>query len=540
MKIYNIHDKIVYKHNYTHESEYREELSKLLIGKFGNNPIDTKNEVREALNFSLDYFIKSFKVICKQEKSLSFYQNILFLHDQASALLYKHHDDSYPKELNLFYISKYRRILKFIIEETCHNELYSREPWSDALMVRIQETLDELMYLGEMIIVCTEMYAEQDMIEDVAKLYFDENNNFVFTRKHHYNQAFNETLLRDWGAQLVKEAFDQNAVEDFKSIINKAYGIEYDYLGGLITGLHEQFEDKEGEYTGFNWDALAYNLELFFKVSQNDSIPFLKGLTLSKENKKSLFELACKPFLIDKYLYKPIIIWTVDKKEFAFLTKNAWAESIIQLTTNAIPWGKYPDEWKKNTIMKSYVHQKENEHDSWLDNEVESLLIKKKLRYNRNIKSINGKSIIDTPGEIDFIIISPLNTTVYVVDCKHLLGRYDMRNQKNDFNNFVGTNNKSYNAQIERKTNWIKMHLSLIEAHFNCKLENFLIKGCFIINTPTFYMYNSTHFRLYTIEQFDKVLDNTFKDKRFTYKGIDKSYEVFFPYFQLPEYYENK
>lgn len=404
MGIQNIYNRIIYKHNYAYENKYRHHLSVSLKKKFKKKLISEQDEVREALIYSTEYFVNKFSEACIKEKSLSFFQHVLFLHDQATDLVYQYQESPESTNIDFYYISKYRRILKFIIEQTCENRLISGEPTTHYLLNRIQDKLDELMYLGEMILMCSEMCAEQDMIEDLGQISFDRDGFFVFSRKHHYNKAFEEIVIKNWGAYLTKDAYDSKAIEDFTSIIEKAFGIRYNDVGHMIASIHEQFKNNAGDYTGFNWDGLVTNLKTLFNISEANSTTFFQGLTLTKKNKKPLIETAFKPYLINKYLYRPIVIWNVDNKDFAFITKQSWSESIIQLTTNAIPWGKAPEEWMKNTIISKYVHQKEDLHDVWLDDKVEDILKRYDLKYARNLRSINGKSILKNPGEIDFLV----------------------------------------------------------------------------------------------------------------------------------------
>jgi len=90
------------------------------------------------------------------------------------------------------------------------------------------------------------------------------------------------------------------------------------------------------------------------------------------------------------------------------------------------------------------------------------------------------------------------------------------------------------------KTGWLLSNLNQLEDHSGIDLTCFEVHGCFKINTPTFYMYNAKEYRLYTLDQFEKVLNNTFNDKRFHFKDGGRSYKVKYPYFQLPEFYEPK
>ena len=248
-------------------------------------------------------------------------------------------------------------------------------------------------------------------------------------------------------------------------------------------------------------------------------------------------------------MYRPITIWNIEGSDFAVIGTNAFTESIIQLATNCIPWGKAPDEWIANSCFKDYVHSKEDEHDKWLDDEVENRLKNEGLAYHRNftqIDGIKGKVSLNQKdvGEIDFIIMNHPQKTVHVVDCKHLQGRYDMMTQKNDFSNF--TKSKGYNEQIQRKVDFVNRNLADFDHH-NRKVYgasepsiiSYKIEGFFIINTPTFYMFNSD-FRIYTVDVFVDVIAKRLVDPvlNVILDNGDKTaiLKVNYPYFKKPHY----
>jgi len=159
----------------------------------------------------------------------------------------------------------------------------------------------------------------------------------------------------------------------------------------------------------------------------------------------------------------------------------------------------------------------------------------KNLVTNAGIVNIEN----DQCGEIDFIIINEASKKIFIIECKHLLGRYDMANFNMDFNKFT-KGDDSFNNKIEKKVSWIKNNIHLIEEHFrNQKLlsnsiDNFTVEGLFIINTPTFYMYFS-HFRIYVYHDVAKVLAGEYVDKTFTLFNEEEEFSetlfIKYPYF---------
>ena len=166
------------------------------------------------------------------------------------------------------------------------------------------------------------------------------------------------------------------------------------------------------------------------------------------------------------------------------------------------------------------------------------------LIYQPNIKNLVTKAGTvnlenDQCGEIDFPVINENLKKIFVIECKHLTGRYDMANFHLDFKAFTNGDD-SFNKKIEKKVNWVKNNLRLIEEHFRARkllttsLDDFTVEGIFIVNTPTFYMYYSD-FRIYTYHEVAKVLKGEYVDKTFTlYNEDDEFSEVLFikyPYF---------
>lgn len=524
------------------EKKFRDELSGLLRSTVGTGPY-TQLQIKEILKISLNYYIGEFTRVCQNETAYYFYQSVLMFHEDAVAIAVKHGGNAFSDDVPDHYLPTYRRVLKFILELACEIPMRIIKPTMDDRK-RVEKTLDELLFLGDMILSCASLYAERSMIEDVAEVNFDNNGLYVFSRRHHYNHIF-DYINELYGYFIEKSAGDESGIQDLFKAFEDCFGINYKDVGHIIASIHGQ---NQSEYEGFNWDALPSNLERLFGVPYSVGEQFFKGLTLDRQNKMSLLDLACKPYNINRYLYKPIIIWNVNGKDFAFLGKNVWTESMIQFATNAIPWAKAPKEWVENRSFKKYVHKKEDQHDKWLDDEVESILLKGNYLYSRNIRKLRTPSgyenfDINGLGEVDFIIVPRDTRKGLIVDCKHLQSRYDAVNQRNDFNAFtIGPKKgKSYNVTMSNKVKWFTSNQDLLQYHFECEISRYSVEGVFIVNTPTLYMFNS-EYRIYTVNQLTSVLNGTFKDRTFILHQQDedglKLLRINYPYFQKPKYLE--
>lgn len=552
MGIYKVKDKyLIFKGEKESEIRFRKELSELLLKEFGRNEHNAE-EIALMIKYSLDFFVSKFKDICFSETFVRFYQHVFKFHEEATEAAYNHPHEDLSDDIPLTYIATYRRILKLIIETGCEVKMQNNEETNEEYTDRFKSKLSDLIYLGEMIYTCTSLYAEQSMIEDVADIYFDNYDLFVFSRRHHYDFIF-EHMSQDINGQLGNTVIDDSGLsgfEDLQKAFKNCFDIDYSNVGHLIATIHEMNKLKGGDIVGVDWKTLTHNMETMFGTEIKKAEVFFSGLKLNNENKMDLLDCACKQYKLNRYLYKPVIIWNVDGEDYAFFGKSSWMESMYQLASNTIPWGKAHEEWMKNDCFKKYVHKKEDDHDGWLDDAVEKIIVKNEMKYERNLTRLihnNGNTSFNIQGlgEIDFIILSEKSKTIFIVDCKHLVGRYDIPSQKNDYNVFT-KGRKPYNETMKRKLEWFTSKKQLIEEHFQIKydtksidLSNYDVEGIFIVNTPTLYMYNS-EYRIYTIRQIKDVLMDEFIDPIFNIfideGDIEKMIRVNYPYFKKPEY----
>jgi len=549
MKEYKINHLMIYKYDYQFEEKYRSELSKQLIGKFGIGPYSSHEKVREVIAYCYNFFCDRFIEICSKEKSLSFYQFILSQHEQAIEVALFAKDRDYPSGIDRDYIAVYRRILKWILEEACNIKLNNQENNKKSFVVRAQNVLNELCYIGDMIFSCANIYSEQDMIEDVAEIIFGSDNKYIITHKHHYDIII-EAIHKQLNAKSFKHIVDEDAINDLKGAIVNCFGISYDQFSSVIAGIHDANKNKGGQYCPFGWNSLLLSIQAMYGVNISEAEVFYKGLTLDKANKIKLHDLVCKPLTMNRYIYRPITVWNIDGEDYAIVGKNAFTEGIIQIATNCIPWGKAPQEWTTKRLFKDYVHSKEDLHDKWLDDEVENKISQEGLHYHRNVTYLNSNSgtvTLNLPnvGEVDFIIIDHQLKKIFVADCKHLQGKYDMIAQKNDFTNFTKPI-KGYNTQIRNKLDFISSNIETLNYHNKSKygqdtpeVTSYSIEGMFIINQPTFYMYNSDY-RIYTVDVFiEKIKERLVDPELFVIiedENVTKTMKIKYPYFRKPDY----
>lgn len=541
-------DIIILKGTKDAEPKYRREVSASIIEKFGKGPFPA-DIIQKILYFCQSYYVEQFERCVNAEISFTFFKEVFVMNEMAAHLRRSPHFFSLPSGLDKSYIAGYRRILKMILEQACSIQMVAGEKRDRNFIRRISPVMNNLLYLGHMIGCITESISEQAMVEDISDISFDENDLFVQSRRHHY-EAVIEKISGDMESMTDNFIIDQNASEDFKIAIQQSFGFNPEKLAELLASLHHHFELEPpcclaAEINNFLRDAAA-----FAGVSIKSMKSYLDGLTLQLDNKMNLAELIKRPHSIDRFLYRPILVWNINGEEFYVLGLFSFNEAENSLLLNAIPWGKFPAEWAGLKIFKSYVNRKKDEHDKWLDDVVEKIIIERGLLYDRGVNkihnkvrsySITGKGL----GELDFLIICPASKKLLIAECKHLLGRYDMVNWKNDFDHFV-TDGKapSYNTRLTNKLSWLSQNIEKVEEHFRLKyktndidLRGYKVEGIFVINTPTFYMHNALY-RIYTYHCFGDVLTGNHEDPVFDllYETDEEviMYQIKYPYFRKP------
>ena len=437
-----------------------------------------------------------------------------------------------------------------ILEKGCDVDMIRGEKRDPDFIVRIQPLLNDLMYLGEMVFDFTESFAEFSMVEGISQIIFDEYGLYKQTREPHYDHVFNNISL-DMARKNERYVIDPVGSQDFKLAVQEVFGFDYEKIGQLIAALHVRFNLDPPDCLCGNRQNFLLDAANICEVSLDVVTLFFSGLTLSRTNKMPLGELVRKPYLMNRFLYRPFLVWQIIGKSYLICGIYSIDEAENSLILNAIPWGKFPAEWADAPGFKAYVYRKHRNHDIWLDDKVEAIVKEWDLKYDRSVKSIQTKrvslSLLEKSlGEIDFLIISPNTKKLLVTECKHLLGRYDMVNWKQDYDHFMGDGSKpGYNTRLAGKVIWAEQNLTQIEEHFRIKykdetlsLKNYQVEGVFVINTPTFYMYNAPY-RIYTYHQFGDVITGKHKDPVYTLvletDDSISTYWVKYPYFAKRE-----
>lgn len=533
---------------------YNNNISKLIHDKFGKGPFETFKETNEILFFVHDGLIRQMQMLLSHEKSLAVYQYIQILHEQSNKIVVDDDFSNHFKQISNGDFAIYRRVLRFILEQATHLTLVFAESLDNAKK-RVLKLIEELIYIGTELFRISNLIASQQLIEDSIEIYFNENGAYIIDYKHHYNLVI-EQINNELESHIEMAIKDENAIDDFSQATKNCLGVSFHDIIREVQSMHKYMEENNNEpypyASGFDLHSLIDNLSHNSKISYEEAKSIISGLILSKETKCSFEEAIYKPQSINRHFYRPFI-------QFKIITKNVKTEMIMvgryglmislqQLATNAIGWNKYPNEWS-NDCFDEYVKDKQLNNDKVLEDQLEKMLIENDIKYSRNITSLkkfNNRNLNlnhEDCGEIDFLILA--NNTIYIAESKHLLARYDFNNWKNDFYKFE-TDKANFNKTIERKKSYLDDKKKLIEEHFqveyqdkSIQLNDEELECIFLINNPTFYMYNSKH-KIITIRDFDRFLEGQIIYPTFNINKVngDKSEQIIVnhPYFKKPNY----
>ena len=542
-----IDNKIVISYESAWGSKYWKYLSTYLIEKHGNEYFTDHTKVEQILLDGFDFLAQNFKQLISKENKFTFFLYVHWLHEQSIQIYVKTLDGFTLKEINESEFAMYRRILKLILEQGCDIDLEWGSEWTDKEVLIMDEKIQELIYLGTWLYTFAEKISFQKMIEECYQIYFDEENLLVIGWQHHYEETYKQLfpmLVEDYK----KGAFDEQAVPELRAKIEECFKVKYDYAGGIIFEIQKIDNPNAPDLQTIEPHVLPLSLINTYGISKELAQTFYDGLTISRKNKLTIEEAITKPYSTKRYMFRPILVYKIGGVDSALVGREKFAESILVLSTNAIHWNSMLDEWLNLKCIKSFINKKGDEHDKILEDKIENIVKNKGYLYCRNIKSFKqsaGKNNINIDnniaGEIDLIVVNHNLRTIYVADVKYNKARYEAVGYRMDYTQFINPSkpNKSYEAKLTKKIDWIsnnidvlKEHLSIIYNKTDIDLNGYKAEGIFIINTPTFYMFNG-QFKAITLKQFGDFIDGKYEypDIFITDKeGKDKT--VRHPYFK--------
>lgn len=524
--------------------EYRDEyknrywsiLTKHVEKKIGLLEVTNPDEVTNILKECFSLLCSEFEKAISEVKEASFF---LFCNDvhENSIDLWKKQSEGHSLGIDEEQFAASRRILKIILEQGCKLELKGHSNFVKEVQSKEKnyiEHLEKLLYIGAWCIAFSEDVSNSQLFPMSKGIQIKKGDLTILTYQP-YPELFkfvHEDLQRhNSNVQL------SNSLIDFKVLLKNELNVDYDILTSFINQKHHH---ANYNYSITKINPLIQGLHEELGYSKEFLMNFYGGLTISYKNVLSIEECILKNQDSRRFIFRPILQYSIDNDIYNVVGYNKWLESISILSINSFPFGQYPEEWKIHDPVKKFVQKITDEHDSILEAPIVDFLKSKNIKVDGNIKSFKTKQGNNIPieykglGEIDLIFIHEQHKIIYVGECKHNRSRFDMNNWKRDYSNFVN----KYESQLSNKEKWINENLSIVKEHFevkyNCSLdfEGYIVKAAFFINAPTVYMHNGKY-RAFTITDLknivdDKVIDIIF---RFTHEDTGVTFDIGHPYF---------
>ena len=523
---------------------YWDEVSQIIKEKYFINTeeIYRYDIVKDILYASFDFFCNKIDELIQKENRFSFYLYCIYLNENMCKIHKKQIEENYILKIDEQDFVLIRRALKIVIEQSVKYNLIGSDNFSFEIANNINEYigyLDRLLLVTKEAVKISEIIAINDHFNSSISIkYFQEDNRVRIDINFPYNELFKKIYTNYIYDN--KEVSLSKIIYEFKEFIFKQYKISYDNL----CDFYHYLNNNETDFTVMLLDKGINNLKNDYKLADGSFIDsFFEGITLSKENVIETKKSIVKTLDENRYIFRPILKYNIDRKIYYKIGINQWQESMVSLIMNCISFGIYPTEWKKNKDLKVFFTQYNDKfHDKELQEPIIKILEDFVYPYEMDIESFctiskNNINIKDDIGDIDILFIDTEQSTIYICECKNLRMKHDYKEYKHDY-----TKLQKHESQLERKINWASENKKIIQEHFkqrpnnpiNIDILNYKIEGIFIINTSTTYMYNGKY-KCYTIYNFRKMLEgeNVFEEIDLEYKG--KDYIIEYPYFDNAE-----
>ncbi|UPT69941.1 MAG: hypothetical protein M0D53_12475 [Flavobacterium sp. JAD_PAG50586_2] len=537
MAIRTVFNKKVVLPNFDFSKKYwpivTEEVEKEIAGK----EIKDAAVVEELLKRCFSKLCQIFEEKIAEQKKVSFFICCQYLHED-SIDLWQLQTQGVTLPIDEEDFAAARKSLKIILEQSTKLDLTGSPDFIEELKQNTEkyvEIIEELLYIGHWCLLLSEYTARCQLFPKSMGLKMEASELVILTYQPY--PALFKYIFEDIPKHNSHVALS-DSIGEFKDIIKDNFNIGYDDLSNFI--LQQEYRPAYR----FSLTLIEPLIETLIKETNCDEEfvrSFYAGLTVNKENCLSVEKCIYNNQDLNRHIYRPILELTVDGKKHNIIGFKKWMESFTTLTTNCFPFGLYPIEWQKFPQIKAFIQKVDNTHDKILQDPVEKILNDNKILNEIDIASFdqgNGTNIniTNTVGDIDILFLDRKYKIIYVCESKHNRSRFDLNNWRRDYANFK----EKYEKQLDRKVDWATHNKKVIETHFKNKfggtfnesLDDYDIRGIFIINAPTLYMYNG-RYRAFTIYDISKLVTTGYIDVKFelTSETTGKTYLIEHPYF---------
>lgn len=469
--------------------------------------------IEKSCTICLDFFISEFETECEKIKSTA---DISFFMSSYSDMSFN--EGKYPTPDYVIY----RKLCKNVFGELTKLNITDNQTYN------IDSTLiSNLYYLTELIDQYTQHLYTYYMVNknyfqlEVYEEYFGITltDNQLANKIQNFSDQFDQSIYKT-------TCVDHSEISKFRDITELAFKETAEHFfnkvfpsdnSSVIIDLSQMsFSDFKNalDTNNISHDIKPTEIIVLTDSIRNSTNEFYAGLTLKSDNVK-LEESVTRPHIMYRSRFRPIFEVKVNNQNVYISTPYIIFEALAEFILNEIPFAILPPEWKENEIMEKYAKKQKEEHDKWLEDAVESVLLGKKFNYLRNKKSINNVDLLKQPaskkgkfvGEIDFIIIDDIHKIVSVVDCKFMKTKYHFPTFAADKQSFTEKGN-CYENKLGYKLDWVSNHLPDIqrELKLDSDITNYRTEAYFITNSFTFYSLFSKY-SIVALQNLEKYLE---------------------------------
>ncbi|WP_143883330.1 hypothetical protein [Chryseobacterium binzhouense] len=523
--------------------KYWKLFSHKICEKFGNQNIEEHEKVKTILHCLFDEITDLFTSIIQNQKDVWFFKYVFHFNNNYIDLLLKSNFGKELEQINYKNFVINRRVLGLILEQGCDVDI-TRTEYDDSKKRIFRETLEDLLYIGSWAYFISDFIAIQSMLGDSLYIDIDKENIIEIKYKSSDIEKIYEHFYKesDYHFEQAQHNASIERINNYKTEVQNNFGFNYDFALGLLNEIQKHHNPLYSNLEDIEFGILEQNL---IKNGGDETLvrQFYNGLYMSSDNKQNIKEAVRRPHNINRFHYKPLLVYKINNEKRVLSSLNKITETSLMLHLKAYPWNEMYDEWKSNRKMKEYVQNISNITGRSLERNIEDILKLKDKFYDTNLtslKTINNQNIdiIKKCGEIDFIFLDVIKKNIYVADAKFLRLRTENVGYKMDFSSFI----TKLEPQLTNKVEYICDNIDLLNTHFQIKykdqnidISTYNIIGCFIISTPTLYMYCDSKFPIYTLGALKKILINMkpYEDIEFqkqTASNIIYPYRIEYPY----------
>lgn len=509
---------------------YKAYVARELKKKYGYGIFEKADKVFDILKSIYNLYCSEFDKLIKNESSYSLYEQLFVMLEDAT---YETNEEEKSLKENPiishyapnFNLSLYHRALMLILENAVTLELiFDKHLKTKEYVKNYWKRAEVLVCLATNLYNTSFDLSQFKLLNNLYKITLDAQNSYKLAFKEKRTEPELKLISKDINKQAehIKEFDNDLHDKSFNSAIIDIFGIQQANIiePAYLARIESEYDNNINLASLFIFEKYKEYLSSKSNISKKQAEKFLKGLILTKENKRPFDKVIKSPNINERLLYRPFLeVKIKDKQEKQLLSGARTIKMAIDLLSkNSFTWKVYPKEWECSELKKLLKKIDEKRYKT-LENQFEKIIENYGLFYLNNVKNLidengNKHSIeVEECGEVDFIFFN--KHKLYIADAKCLRVRSDPNGYLAIKQKFKSNKSKKdYERQLSKKIKYLSENRNFLKNTFQNKYPKDLdvsifdkieIEGVFLLNYPTLYGYYSP-FKMYSSYSFEKFL----------------------------------